>query len=423
MRASHRHLAAVACAALAAACGFAHKNDASPDAGANPSANAFQTSLARAPRGDANHGRALLAELECNRCHATSAVEAAPHEKQCTGCHADILRGTPKGTPAQLTRWRSKVAELGDVPSLEQTGTRFRRDWLAGFLRAPHDLRPSLVPSMPRLALTEAQALDIATFLAPLDDDEVHALEGASVTRGAALAHDKGCVVCHRFEGAESPGGMIPTTIAIADLPRAMRLAPDLRFARERWRRGALVDWIEHPAHVKPDTTMPDLALTRAEARDLAAWVVDAPLAPPAKKAVPARLPVLARAVTYDEVATKVFRKTCWHCHGEPDFERGDGGPGNSGGFGFKGKGIDLSSYAATFAGFVDAQGERASLFVPLAEAKDDKTSYLVASLVARQREEAGETPELRGMPLGMPALGAEELQLVETWIAQGRKR
>jgi hypothetical protein len=52
-----------------------------------------------------------------------------------------------------------------------------------------------------------------------------------------------------------------------------------------------------------------------------------------------------------------------------------------------------------------------------------DATSYLVASLVARQREEAGELPALRGMPLGMPALTPEELQLVETWIAQGRKR
>jgi hypothetical protein len=27
----------------------------------------------------------------------------------------------------------------------------------------------------------------------------------------------------------------------------------------------------------------------------------------------------------------------------------------------------------------------------------------------------------VRGMPLGLPAVGPEEIQLVESWIAQGR--
>ena len=134
---------------------------------------------------------------------------------------------------------------------------------------------------------------------------------------------------------------------------------------------------------------------------------------------MPARLPILARKVTYDEVATRVLRKTCWHCHGEPDFERGDGGPGNSGGFGFKGRGLNLSDYPSTFAGFLDDKGRRTSVFAT----SKDGTSYLVAAMIARQREEAGEEPDIRGMPLGLPALSAEDVQLVETWIAQGRPR
>jgi hypothetical protein len=44
----------------------------------------------------------------------------------------------------------------------------------------------------------------------------------------------------------------------------------------------------------------------------------------------------------------------------------------------------------------------------------------LVEVLLARQREEAGEASELRGMPLGLRALGAEDVQLVESWIASG---
>jgi hypothetical protein len=138
-------------------------------------------------------------------------------------------------------------------------------------------------------------------------------------------------------------------------------------------------------------------------------------------KPVPARLPLLDRKVTYDEVATRVFRRTCWHCHGEPDFERGDGGPGNSGGFGFKGRGLNLSDYASTFAGLIDDTGKRVSVFAPAPGAGG--ASHLVEALLARQREEAGEQPAVRGMPLGLPALAPEEIQLVESWVAQGRLR
>lgn len=41
-------------------------------------------------------------------------------------------------------------------------------------------------------------------------------------------------------------------------------------------------------------------------------------------------------------------------------------------------------------------------------------------ALLARQREEAGEVGALRGMPLGLPAVSAEDVQLVESWIASG---
>jgi len=46
----------------------------------------------------------------------------------------------------------------------------------------------------------------------------------------------------------------------------------------------------------------------------------------------------------------------------------------------------------------------------------------LVAALLARQLgAEAQNDPEIRGMPLGYPSLSPEEIQLVESWIAQGR--
>jgi hypothetical protein len=46
----------------------------------------------------------------------------------------------------------------------------------------------------------------------------------------------------------------------------------------------------------------------------------------------------------------------------------------------------------------------------------------LVAALVARQREDAGQvSDDVRGMPLGLPPLTAEQIQLVESWVEQGR--
>ena len=58
------------------------------------------------------------------------------------------------------------------------------------------------------------------------------------------------------------------------------------------------------------------------------------------------------------------------------------------------------------------------SVFAPT----KDGTPRLVAALIARQKEEAGQIdPEVRGMPLGLPALTAEQVQIVESWIAQGR--
>ena len=377
-----------------------------------------------AVRGDAFHGRDLVTQFECGRCHTVATVSPPPKEKQCTGCHADINAGKVTATPEQLARWKSKVAELGDVPTLVSTSRRFQASWIRQFLMHPHDLRPGLVQSMPRLPLSEQQAADIAAFLtdgAP-SDELAPPPSSADEARGRELMDVKGCGLCHRMTGvAPLQGAILPVGVAVGDMARAIRLAPDLRYSRERWRPSALVAWLVDPQSVKADTLMPGMGLSEPDAKSIAAYLLTAPLAAAPVKRVPVRLPLLDRKVTYDEVATRVFRKTCWHCHGEPDFERGDGGPGNSGGFGFKGRGLNLSDYPSTFAGLLDESGRRISLFAPVQGSEG--TSHLVAALLARQREEAGEEPAIGGMPLGLPALGAEEVQLVESWVAQGRVR
>jgi hypothetical protein len=116
--------------------------------------------------------------------------------------------------------------------------------------------------------------------------------------------------------------------------------------------------------------------------------------------------------VTWEEVDREVFHEVCRHCHADPVPVGGDGGPGNTGGFGFVGAGLDLSSYEALI---------RGGRHDPLARLPDG-TPRLVAHLWARHLEVAGRPSELLGMPLGLPPLPPDRIALVEAWIRQGAR-
>jgi hypothetical protein len=171
---------------------------------------------------------------------------------------------------------------------------------------------------------------------------------------------------------------------------------------------------------MKADTPMPELPMPADEVRDIAAFVVTSNLEPPPVKKAPERLPLLTRKVGFDEVAEHIFRRSCWHCHGEPDYAVGDGGPGNTGGLGFRPRGLSLTDYESVASGYLDDKGERHSVFEKLA----DGTPRLLAAVIARHDEEAGHArADVRGMPLGYPAVSSEDVQLLATWIDQGRPR
>lgn len=363
--------------------------------------------------GPALDGLELMAQYECARCHDGLEVAAVPLEKHCVRCHREILAGRFAAAPADLARWQRHLVSLPAAPSLRAAGTKLRRDWVRRYLLSPHDVRPALVATMPRLALGEAEAEALARALVPEEAAPV-AFAPGEVEAGRALYDELRCNSCHDFTGAA--GSRTPGPPA----SDALLLAPDLAFARERLQPAAVVAHLLDPRAVDRDTQMPSYELSEAAARALAAYVLTAPLAPRPPPAPPGRLPLLQRRVGWDEVAERVFRKVCWHCHGQPAYARGDGGPGNTGGFGFPPRGLDLSSATGAASGAFGDDGRRRSIFAPL----DDGTPRLVMHLLARQREEAGESVTgIRGMPLGLPALSPEELQLVESWVAQGRPR
>lgn len=360
-----------------------------------------------APRVDASD---LLAKYECARCHEVPGVTVA-EDKSCVRCHEQIHAGTFRADgkevdPAVLARWKTRITSLRWVPSLAHAD-RLRREWVRDFLLSPHDVRPALVAQMPRLPLTVDEAERIAAHLVP-DEGEPTLVMGDRA-RGASLFVGKGCGTCHQFTGANVD------LAERVDIGAPVALAPDLRFTRERMTRAEIASWIRAPRGL-----MPALGVSESDARSLASFIMSEPLADAPRSPPPERLPVLERRVSWSEVEHAVFRNTCWHCHAESDYARGDGGPGNTGGFGFAGRGLDLSSYSSIAAGSLDDHGEPRSVFAAL----PDGTPRIVAHLLARHVEVAGgSVPGIRGMPLGLPPVPVETIQLVDSWIAQGRPR
>jgi cytochrome c2 len=371
------------------------------------------------PLGDATRGRELATKFECQRCHESIALPTIASERHCVRCHQEILGGRFHDKP-EYDQWAKNVSGHKDTPSLWAIGSRYRPSFVVSYLLAPHDLRPALLPTMPRLAMTRDEARDVTAFLfqggkpAP-----AVSLEGANPEAGRRLMEAKECGACHVMTGVPALPGMAERAPGEVEKRTAVALAPDLRFVRDKYRPAELVSWIRDPGAIKADTYMPKVELSAEEARDIAAYLLTTPLdLPPPTPFV--RLPLLERRVTFEEIDRRILGKTCRHCHGNPDVAKGDGGPGNSGGFGFAPKRLEMTSYATISAGYVDAAGERHSVFEKLS----DGTPRIVAALLARHEESAGAPRrEVRGMPLALPPLSAEDIQLMDSWVAQGRPR
>jgi hypothetical protein len=176
-----------------------------------------------------------------------------------------------------------------------------------------------------------------------------------------------------------------------------------------------LRSWLGDPHRLLPDTEMPDFRFTPKQVEDLVTFLGE-PLPEGAAAPSPAHRPrLLEREVHYPEIAQKLSRHLCFHCHS--DMRRpGDQGPGNTGGFGYDGVSLDLATRAGILRGI-----KRDGQFRGLPDRLEDGTPRLVASLLARHAELDGHyDPALLGMPLGFPPIPDEEIDLINTWIEQG---
>ncbi len=387
----------------------------------------------------------ILRQHECAKCHQVEGVRAPPKEASCAGCHIDIA--TSEGDRARTARgqenyggsWPRFVERTGEhychIPTLSSMG-RFQASWLRTFLLAPYDLRPNLGESMIRHALTDTE-IEVLIRGWGTHDDVAHSLPPPErVAAGAKLFDQKGCAACHLFGNAKFPSA----GEALASFtPRSplRALAPDLRHARDRLSHSVLEQWVRDPKSVKPDTTMPPMAVTAEEASLLADYIYfgepGAPAEPKPRRPPPydPKAPVPA----YEEVDAKVFSVVCLHCHEDTHADMGlmgDGGPGNTGGLGFRGVGLSFESYSALSRGVKGAAGKRLSVFRPgesgepvlLERARlryvENDRDFVLPGHDPLERPIGKRSAQSRGMPLGLPALTDEQFSVLERWIRGG---
>jgi cytochrome c len=103
-------------------------------------------------------------------------------------------------------------------------------------------------------------------FLAGCGGGGPELVPGSDADRGRALIERYGCGACHVIPGVERARGRVGP--ALDDFRGHRFIAGEIPNTRANLER-----WIRHPHQVEPGTIMPDLGVTRAEARDIAAYL------------------------------------------------------------------------------------------------------------------------------------------------------
>lgn len=142
--------------------------------------------LPKAPRGgSAARGEELVESIGCKGCHI---VTQKDREIRVTDVSYDI------------------------APDLSKIGSKVNRDWLYAWIRNPKQYHPGT--TMPRLRLTNAEALDIVSYLMRQKESDPPAsmIDGVDLTspelvaEGKSIVRNFGCHGCHDIKGMEGEG-------------------------------------------------------------------------------------------------------------------------------------------------------------------------------------------------------------------------
>jgi cytochrome c len=95
-------------------------------------------------------------------------------------------------------------------------------------------------------------------------------ITGGNIERGRDALHDRGCAACHTIPGVRGANGTVGPSLE--SLGGRSYLAG-------RWPNTPenLARWVREPQHLDPGHAMPDMGVTEAEARDIAAYLYSQP--------------------------------------------------------------------------------------------------------------------------------------------------
>jgi cytochrome c oxidase assembly factor CtaG/cytochrome c551/c552 len=126
---------------------------------------------------------------------------------------------------------------------------------------------PSSVPEAAR-TLTLVVLISAAALLLPACDDAKQtaiALTGGNPDSGKAAIRKYGCWTCHTIPGVYGANAVVG--------PPLDKLANRAYVAGYPNKPAHLIAWIRHPQSVRNPTPMPDMGITEADARDIAAYL------------------------------------------------------------------------------------------------------------------------------------------------------
>lgn len=167
----------------------------------------------------------------------------ALEEARCGACHTDY----PEPRPG---------------PDLSDVGARVDPGYLVDFLLDPSAHQPG--SRMPDLVESEQDARDLVQFLVRGSDYSGRDLDADAAKVGQRLFHAVGCVACH---------GPRVATETNPDIP-VLEDAVLLDHVPKKYGDAGLTEFLLAPLDHRPEGFMPDLALTRTEARAIAHYLL-----------------------------------------------------------------------------------------------------------------------------------------------------
>ena len=162
----------------------------------------------------------------------------------------------------------------GLAPDLSFEGSRAQRQWIAGFMKNPETLRPTLTFRMPQFNMTDQEASTIADYLTMvLQSPSVRLVDQKAFTSqmadmGKQLYEVKyQCNACHTIG---SQGGYVGPNLSNAG----------------NWLSAAWIEgWLKDPQTLVPGTIEPRRSLTDQEVQALTAYILTLKKSQPASTA------------------------------------------------------------------------------------------------------------------------------------------